>query len=129
MKAAQVMFGYAGVLIMGGVIAFTIAAVGGAIQMTALIPVFMAAPMMAFGIMAALYNRNHTVGMIGIHAGLVLPLLYGAMFAYLAYARATAEEPRMYLVTIFVVMAVASFVSLGLLVSLRPKPEDRKPIE
>jgi hypothetical protein len=34
----------------------------------------------------------------------------------------------MYLVTIFVVMALASFVSLGLLVSLRPKPEDRKPL-
>lgn len=128
MKAAQVMYGYAGVLILGGVIAFLIAAIE-KVQLTALIPVGMGAIMIVCGVMAGMYKRNQKMGMIGIHAGLVLPLVYGAMFAYLAYSRATADEPKMYLVTIFVVLAVASFVSLGLLVSLRPKPEDRKPLQ
>lgn len=126
MKAAQVMFGYAGVLILCAVIAFVIAATRGPIQYTALIPVAMAAVVIVFGIMAGMYHKKHTVGMIGIHAGLALPLVYGLFFAYLAVRRFTAAEPTVYLATIFAVMAVASFVALSLLIAVRPKPEDRK---
>lgn len=126
MKAATVMYGYAGFLAVCGVLAFAIgAARTGELQYTALIPVAMGLVVTACGIMAGLLDRRHTVGMIGIHLGLVLPALFGVMFAVMTYTRMTGDAPY-YLVTIFAVMTIGSFVALALLLKLRPKPEDRK---
>ena len=128
MKAAQVMFGYAAVLILGGFFAFMIAAVGGTLQYTALIFTLVpAALIIAFAVMAGMYNRNHRIGMIGIHVGLVLPLLLGAAYGFRAYSALTADRP-MYLVGTLGVLAAASFVALVLLIAMRPKPEDRRPL-
>jgi hypothetical protein len=128
MKSARVMYGYAAFLALCGVLAFAIAwARTGEMQLTAILaPVVMGVLMVGCGLLASMYKTNHIAGMIGIHIGLVLPLLYSVMFARLAYARLTADEPTYYLVGIFTAMLIASVITLIRLLMMRPKPADRK---
>lgn len=83
-------------------------------------------------ICAAMANnllRNRTVGMIGIHAGLVLPavfaLLFGwrAMSAYQAYQLGTRP---LHLFTVLLVMAIGSAIAFVLVLRSRPAMDERR---
>jgi hypothetical protein len=71
-------------------------------------------------VMAARLPRNRTVGMIGIHAGLVLPLLYAVLFGLRANA-SFANANKRYLAIILTVMAIGSVIAFFLILLTRPK--------
>lgn len=83
-RAAVVMFLYAALLVAFGVLAYMIAPpranAGTAIVVTSVC----AAAMIAMGVMTLLIHRRRTAGMIGIHVGLLLPLVFGAAFLWRA---------------------------------------------
>lgn len=98
-KAAAMLVVYAALVVVLGALAYA-SAPEGANKATALIvPVAIAVFALAFAVMALAIHKNRMLGMIGIHAGLVLPLLvalavghraYKAQEATSAYAQAQA---------------------------------------
>lgn len=122
MKSPAIMYVYAVFLAICGFIAYVMSEFE---QITALIPVAMGLIMAAMGWLASMIDRNKAAGMIGVHIGLVLPVLYALMFGMLGYRRASAEDPAMYLVTIFGVMFVGSIIAFVAILKTRPKPEAR----
>jgi hypothetical protein len=121
MKSPTIMYAYAAFLVAGALFAY---AMSGFAQPTALIPVGMAVVMALMGVMAGLIEKNRLVGMFGIHAGLALPVLYAAMFAFLGYRRYVGESP-MYLVLTFTLLAIGSVIAFVLILRTRPRPEAR----
>lgn len=125
MKSPPIMYMYAAFLIICGLVAFAMSGFErGAI--TALIaPGIAASLMVVCGVMAGRIHTSRVMGMIGIHVGLVLPILYGSMFAMLSYRRFTQEEPTLYLAWIFAVLTAGSLLTFIALLLTRPKPEAR----
>ena len=62
---------------------------------------------------------------IGIHLGLVLPLILAALFGWRAYLASAAPE-TMYLAAILGVMAAGSVLTVALLVVHKPPPPPKK---
>ena len=121
MKSPAIMYGYAAFLIIMSVGASVYSNFASA---TTWIPAGLAVPMILFGFMAAMITRKYVVGMIGIHAGLVFPLLYTLMFAMLTWRQFTAEEAD-YRLFLFGSLLVGSIVAFVLILLTRPKPESR----
>ncbi len=115
------MFAFAGFLVLGALVTF---ALSGFAAMTALIPIGLAVPMVICGVLAAMLEKNKVAGMIGIHVGLVLPLLYALMLGHRAWAAWDGGGPA-YQVTMLAVMAVGSAVAFVVILQTRPKPEAR----
>lgn len=125
MKSPKIMYGYAAFLVICGFVAFAWSGFAPDAKTALIAPAGMGALMVVLGLMAGRVETSRTIGMIGIHAGMVLPLALGGMFIWLGYKRFTAEEPVVYLATIFAVMAVGSFIAFFMILKARPKPEDR----
>jgi hypothetical protein len=82
--------------------------------------------MIGMGLLAASSKRAPM--MIGIHMGILLPLLFGAMFAWRAsksWAATLAGEPKLVGAVIISVMAVVSLVTFIMVLRMRPKPSER----
>jgi hypothetical protein len=125
MKSPTIMYTYAGFLVLCGLVAFALAT-DRTRAMTALYASGGSAVIMVIcGIMGSMIHRNRTAGMIGIHAGMVIPFLLGLLFSFLAYARFTAATPVLYLATIFAIMAIGSFIAFGMILATRPPMEKR----
>ncbi len=88
---------------------------------TALIVGFGTAIVIAIcGFLAGMIHKNRGAGMIGIHVGLILPLIFAGLFAWRAY-KAYADPANLYLAVILAIMALGSVIVFGLLLSARPK--------
>jgi hypothetical protein len=122
MKSPKMMYGYAAFLVIVSVAAY---AISGFASVTALIPVVMGAIMALMGWMASKVETSRGMGMFGIHAGMVLPLLFALMFAHRAYGQFTAEETKMYLAVTFVILCVGSIIGFIMILLARPKPDAR----
>lgn len=83
-RAATVMFLYAALLIALGVLAYLIAPPGAKAGTAVIVTSVCAVAMIAMGVMALLVHRKRKIGIIGIHVGLLLPLLFGATFLWRA---------------------------------------------
>lgn len=122
MKSPKVMYSYAAFLAIVSIAAYVIS---GFASVTALIPVAMGAVMAIMGWMAGKVETNRGLGMFGIHAGLVLPLLYALMFAHRAYGQFTDEDTTTYLLVTFVILCIGSIIGFVMILLTRPKPEAR----
>jgi len=79
-KAALIMFAYAALLIGGGVWAFIMAPAGASAITALLIPGICALVMIACGVASMLIRKHYMPGMIGIHIGIILPLVFSIAF-------------------------------------------------
>ena len=112
-----------GLLLAGGLYAFS-AAPEGANAGTALI--FTAVPaalMLACALMAMAIRRKKVVGMVGIHAGLALPLLF--TIAYAGRAWGIDDPDKFYLRNTLWFLAVVSLVAFGAILAMRPRKSER----
>ena len=120
MKARAILLGYAVFLAACGFVAFAMSGFA-ANARTALIVGFGTAVVVAIcGVLAGMIDRNRTAGMIGIHAGLVLPLIFAGLFAWRAW-QAYADPAKLYLAAILGIMALGSLIVFAMLLSARPK--------
>jgi hypothetical protein len=125
MKSPRIMYAYAVFLVVCGVIAFAMARQGSNPATALVVSSITAAVMVICAAMAGAIHRNRTVGMIGIHAGLILPVIYGALFAMRAYKAFGGDESKRYLAIILAIMAVGSVIAFLALLATRPKMADR----
>ncbi len=121
MKSPALMYAYAAFLIVMSVGA---SVYSGFASFTTWIPAIMAVPMILFGFMGSMIDRKYVLGMIGIHAGLVFPLLYALMFGRLTWVQFTAEESD-YRLILFGTLLAGSLIAFVLILLKRPKPEKR----
>lgn len=131
LKSAKLMLVYAGFLVACGFAAFALSNFESR-AMTALIAGGGSAVLMTIcAVMASMLHRNRPVGMIGIHVGLVLPLLLAGVFGWRAYGafqkyQAGGEgAPAGHLPYILGVLMVGSIVAFVMILKTRPKPEAR----
>ena len=82
---------YAVVLIDAGINAFMLAPAGTNASTALIVPAACSVLILLCAGGAALLPKNRALGMTGIHAGLVLPLLFAAAFASRAYAASSAS--------------------------------------
>ena len=160
--AASAMFFYAMVMVAGGVTAYALAPEGANAKTALIVPVVCAGAMVLSALLSLQIERVYVLGMIGIHLGLVLPLLIagavgfravgvgGAVTKYhdtqreyaaalekgevengqqarTAYfeAREAPDHDKSYLRNTLWFLTFASIGSFGLILSKRPKKEDR----
>jgi hypothetical protein len=83
-KAAAAMFLYAGIMVGGGVIAFSLAPEGANARTALIVPVACAGAMVLSAILALQIHRVRALGTIGLYMGLVLPLLFAAVIGFRA---------------------------------------------
>jgi hypothetical protein len=91
-KAATVMFGYAAVLVATGVVAYSMAPEGANARTALVVPTVCAGLMVLSAILATRLASSRMLGMIGIHLGLVLPLLFAAGIGFRAHATGAAID-------------------------------------
>ena len=75
-KYALTMLVYAVCLFISGFVTMSVAPPGSNPATALIIPTVMAALMIAAGVLSLMINSNRKLGMIGIHVGLALPLLF-----------------------------------------------------
>ena len=75
-RAVLTMIGYAVFLVAGGLVAFLMAPPDANATTALLVPSIAAGLMLISAVLSSLMHRSKPVGMIGIHAGLVLPLIF-----------------------------------------------------
>jgi hypothetical protein len=80
--------------------------------------------MVMCGLLAGVIKKNRSAGMIGIHVGLILPLIFAGLFGWRAF-KAYADPAKLYLAIILAIMALGSVLVFGLLLRARPKSEMR----
>ena len=91
-KAAAAMFLYAAVMLGGGLVAYSLAPETANARTALIVPVACAGAMVLSAILALQIPRSKVLGMIGIHAGLVLPLLFAAVIAWRAWGTGDAID-------------------------------------
>jgi hypothetical protein len=79
-RAATIMFLYAALLLTFGILAYLIAPPGANASTAVVATGACAAIMIAMGIMTLMIKSKRTVGMVGIHMGLVLPIIFAGVF-------------------------------------------------
>ncbi len=92
MRAAIVLVVYAVLLLAGGLYAYTSAPEGANAKTALIIPGACAVVVLACAAMAAMFKRNRRLGMIGIHAGLVFPLLFAVALGQRAWKSTQTVE-------------------------------------
>lgn len=89
-KAAISMFVYAVLLVDAGVFAYLIAPPEANAATALIVPAACALLMTLCGIASLMLRKNRAIGMIGIHAGLILPLVFAAAIGSRALAASGA---------------------------------------
>lgn len=126
MKSPKIMFGYAGFLVACGLVAYVMASAQAKAATALIIPLIAAVLMILCGALASALHRNRTAGMIGIHAGLILPLLFAVAFGLRAFKTFDSGGlEKRYLAYILVVMTLGSLVAFVALLSTRPSKVQR----
>ena len=122
-KAANAMFGYALVMLIAGMVAFGLAPVGANPVTALVVPAAFAVLMIACGLMARAIGSKYVLGMVGIHLGLVFPILFAAMTAFRALK---VDDPeKAYLRNTLWFLAAASVIAFFVILSRRPQKEQR----
>jgi peptidoglycan/LPS O-acetylase OafA/YrhL len=123
------MLTYAGFLVLCGLLAFALSGFDWTHGKTALVVPLGCAVIMA--ICAHFANKVHTnraAGTIGIHAGLLFPLLFAVLVgwrAWKAYEKLDGPEGKGYLAAILAVIAIGSVVAFVAILKTRPPKEAR----
>ena len=120
---ANAMFGYALVMLIAGMVAFGLAPVGSNALTALIVPSVCGLLMVGCGLMARVIGTKYVVGMIGIHLGLVLPIVFAAMTAFRAM-KVDAPE-KAYLRNTLWFLAVASVIAFFVILSRRPAKDQR----
>lgn len=124
MKSSRLMLAYAAFLVICGAIAFFMAPPNAKASTALIVSAGTATLMVICAAMAASLQRKRTLGMIGIHVGLVLPLVFAILFGVRGYGAFSNPEKR-YLAIILTVMAIGSVIAFVLILLTRPKPANR----
>jgi len=115
---------YAAFLVLGGIIAFAMSGFNWEHAKTGLIiPTVCAIAMLGCALLAAQLEKRRTLGMIGIHLGLALPLVFTAAFAWRAFGgwqKLDGPDGKLYLVVILAVLAVGSVIAFVAILRTRP---------
>lgn len=93
-RVATIMFLYGVLLLSGGITAYLMAPPGANAKTAIIITGICAVLMFAMGFMSLLLKTKRGVGMIGIHVGLILPLIFA--FAFLMRAGSNYEKAGIY---------------------------------
>ena len=119
MKSPAILYVYAAFLAICGLVAFAMSGFA-ANARTALIVGFGTAIVIAIcAALAGMFHRNRTAGMIGIHVGLVLPLIFAILFGWRAW-QAYADPAKLYLAVILAIMALGSVIAFIMVLRTRP---------
>lgn len=84
--------------------------------------------MLLMGFMSSMIGRSKAVGMIGIHLGMLLPIVFAVAYAVVGWGRYTkwqAGEKPFANVVLFAVMVLASVIAAVLVLKARPSKEAR----
>jgi predicted transporter len=120
MKSPAILALYAVFLAACGLAAFAMSGFA-ANARTALIVGFGTAFVIAIcALLANMFHKNKAAGMIGIHAGLILPLIFAGLFGWRAW-KSYADPAKLYLAVILAVMSLGSVIVFAMLVKARPK--------
>jgi hypothetical protein len=125
MKSAKIMFMYAAYIVVFAGTAFVMAADKSKATTAVYAGGGAALLMLLCGWMANQIETRRTIGMIGIHVGLVLPLVYAIEFARRAYSNFAGADGKTYLAVIFTALAVGSVVAFIAILRTRPKRSER----
>lgn len=79
-RAAVVMFLYAALMLSLGILAYLIAPPGANAKTAVFVTGACALVMVAMGVMSLMVYKKRKVGMIGIHLGLILPIIFASLF-------------------------------------------------
>ena len=124
MRSPAILYAYAVFLAVCGLVAFAMSGFA-ANARTALIVGFGTAIVIAIcAALAGMFQRNRTAGMIGIHVGLVLPLIFAGLFGWRAW-QAYADPAKLYLAVILAIMAAGSVIAFIMVLRTRPTPATR----
>ena len=91
-KAVAILVLYAALVVVLGAIAYADAPEGANAATALIVPIAVAVVSVACAVMALLIHKHRTVGMIGIHLGIVVPLLVAIAVGQRAYATHTASK-------------------------------------
>jgi len=127
MRTPIILYLYAAFLAACGLAAFAMSGFA-ANARTALIVGFGTAIIIALcAWLASMIHKQKTAGMIGIHVGLILPLIFAVLFGWRAYkAYGDPSGGKLYLAIILAIMALGSVIVFGLLLRARPKAAGQK---
>jgi hypothetical protein len=122
MKSPAILYLYAAFLALCGLSAFAMSGFA-ANARTALIVGFGTALVIAIcGVLAGMIEKSRTAGIIGIHVGLILPLVFAGLFGWRAYKTYAGGDPaKLYLAVVLAIMALGSVIVFGWLLNARPK--------
>lgn len=120
LRAVGIMGLYAGLLVAGGVIAYLIAPPDAKAATALIVPSACAVLVAVCAGLSALLPKSKLAGMIGIHAGLVLPVLFALAFV----SRAIGNDKAYLATTLWVLAGVSAAAFVALLMN-RPKPAAR----
>jgi len=79
-RASVVMFLYAALILTFGILAYLIAPPGANAKTAVIVTGLCALVMLAMGVMSMMVHKKRKIGMIGIHLGLILPLVFAVVF-------------------------------------------------
>ncbi|HED54277.1 MAG TPA: hypothetical protein ENJ00_08765 [Phycisphaerales bacterium] len=79
-RTSVIMFLYAALLVTFGVLAYLIAPPGAHAQTAVVVTAICALLMVAMGVLSMLIHKKRNLGMIGIHVGLLLPMVFAVAF-------------------------------------------------
>jgi hypothetical protein len=128
MKSPRIMFAYAAFLVVCGLLAFAMAGFTAKAKTALIVAGVTAAPMIIAALLARMIHRRRTLGMIGIHVGLALPVLFTVGFViqgWKSWQLYQSGQRELYLPIIIAVMAVGSVMAFIKLLRSRPGPEAR----
>ena len=92
MKAALLMILYAAGLAFAGVIAFGLAPEGATKFTALLVPALAGGVMVVCAVLSLRIKSNYKQGMVGIHIGLILPIIFAVLFGMRAMKSDTASK-------------------------------------
>jgi dipeptide/tripeptide permease len=125
MKSSKIMFGYAIFVVVCSCLAFALAP-DKSRATTALYAGGGAGVLIAIcALMARQVNVRRTIGMIGIHVGMVLPLLFAFEFGRRSAKNFVAADGKMYLAVIFAALTIGSVAAFIAVLISRPKATER----
>lgn len=84
--------------------------------------------MLLMGFMTSQFARSKAIGMIGIHLGMLLPIVFAIAYAVVGWGRFTkwqAGEKPLANVLLFAVMVLASVIAAAMILKSRPPKESR----
>ena len=129
MKATAIMFTYAVVLLVLGFVAYAMSGFESKAATALYASGGLAALMFLVGLMAMAIKSSKIVGMIGIHVGMVLPLLFSFSLAWMGWMTFQKYQEGLrpiHVPVIMWVMAAVSVVAFFMILACRDKNAEKQ---